>query len=424
MNQPLSPDKTSLTPLIVGLDWADSEHVACVLADQLAPAIQTFQHDPQVIADWIGQLQRRYPLRLICIALEQSRGALVHALQFLEGVQLYPINPKQLARFREALYPSGRKSDPVDAELIARLLLNHREQLRLWKPDDAITRELAYLVEFRRKLVDERKSLELRLQATLKLYFPLILTLFKQGLLGDLVLDLLQRWPSLTEIKRPHLVTLREFFRKHGISRDQEQTTLIESIRSATPLTKDGALIHTHALYVQAIARQIRELNQSIAEFDARLKSVVATHPDQSLFRALPGAGDVLVPRLIAAFGSDRDRYQSAEEIQTYSGIAPITKQSGKSRHVSKRIACPKFLRQTFHEFADQARRWSPWSRAYYNLKKSQGMKHQAAVRTLAFKWIRILFRLWKSKSLYSEEQYIKHLVLKRSPLVPLLNND
>lgn len=417
----LSSSDNSQLPLIVGIDWGDREHVACFIDERQKAVIQTFQHDPEAIAEWIARLKHRFPNRLLQIAIEQSRGALVHALQGMECVELYPINPKQLARFREAVYPSGKKSDPGDAELIARFLLNHRDQLRRWQPDDAQTRKLAYLAQLRRKLVDERTSLGLRLLGTLKLYFPLIMTLFGSTMTNQLVLELLKRWPSLSELKKAHPKALRDFFKRHGVTNADRQTTLIKSIRSATPLTEDSAIIETHTPYVQVIAGQILYLNQAVAEFDNKLRAALTAHPDDQVFRSVPGAGDVLIPRIIAAFGSDRERYQSAEEVQNRSGIAPLTKESGQSRTVSKRIACPKFLRQTFHEFADQARRWSAWSRAFYDLKKSQGMKHQAAVRALAFKWIRILFRLWKTRTTYSEAKYIENLKEKNSPILAFL---
>ena len=83
-----------------------------------------------------------------------------------------------------------------------------------------------------------------------------------------------------------------------------------------------------------------------------------------------------LVPRLIVAFGSDRDRYNSAEQIQCQSGIAPVTRKSGKQKRVSRRRACPKFLKQTFHEFADHARKCSRWSKAFDNRKRAAGCAH------------------------------------------------
>ena len=130
-----------------------------------------------------------------------------------------------------------------------------------------------------------------------------------------------------------------------------------------------------------------------------------------------------LVPRLIAAFGSDRNRWQSPEQLQSYSGIAPVTQQSGNSRVVKRRYACPKFLRQTFHEFADHSRKWSPWAKAWYEDRRARGVKHHAALRALAFKWIRIMFRMWKNRETYSESHYTTALVNAGSPLANLPQN-
>lgn len=416
--QPSSPHPDN--PLIIGIDWADREHEVCFIDGQKTSR-QSLPQDPDVIAQWRQQLRNVYGDRPILVAIEQSRGALVHALQDADGLQIYPVNPKQLARFREAIYPAGGKSDPRDAELLAMFLLNHRQKLRAWQPDNVETRKLAYLAELRRKLVDDRKSLGLRLTAFLKLYFPLALTLFNKTSTSEFLLDLLKRWPSLEQLKRAHPKALREFFTLHHVRDDDRQTNWFNAIRAATPLTRDKALIESHALYVTSLVRQIAELNRAVTEFDDQLRTCVAQHPDNVLFRAVPGAGDALVPRLIAAFGSDRDRYKSAEDLQAFSGIAPIAQNSGKSSVVVQRIFCPHFLKQTFHEFADQARRWSAWSKAFYDLKKSQGMKHHAAVRTLAFKWIRILFVLWKNRATYSETQYLQRLRQKQSPLIPFL---
>jgi hypothetical protein len=91
---------------------------------------QTLQHTPEGIGDWIASIRRQFPERAILIALEQSHGALVNALREFENLELYPLNPKQLARYRESIYPSGSKDDPHDAELLARFLQKHRERLR------------------------------------------------------------------------------------------------------------------------------------------------------------------------------------------------------------------------------------------------------------------------------------------------------
>ncbi len=122
---------------------------------------------------------------------------------------------------------------------------------------------------------------------------------------------------------------------------DHNDRSKIDTLRAAVPLTRDKAIIEPNALYAQMLASQIQDLSNTIEQLEGEIATVVGAHPDDKIFRALPGAGDALVPRLIAAFGSDRDRYDSAEEIQCYSGIAPVTRQSGKTRHVSRRYACP-----------------------------------------------------------------------------------
>jgi len=119
--------------------------------------------------------------------------------------------------------------------------------------------------------------------------------------------------------------------------------------------------------------------------------------------------------------GSDRDRYDNAAEVSSHTGIAPVTRSSGKFRSVKKRNACNKFLRQTFHEFASHSRQWSDWAGAYYRMQKSKGMKHHAAVRALAYKWIRIIFYLWKNEKTYDEQHYLNQLKAKNSPILQFL---
>jgi len=414
-----SPPSTDL-PLLAGIDWADREHAVCLLGEAGPEHAPLTQH-PCDIAQWRTQLRQRFPGRPLRVAVEQSRGPLIYALLAQGDVEVYPVNPKQLARYRESLYPSGAKSDPNDAELLALFLREHGERLRVLKPDSPQTRQIARLTECRRKLVDDRKRLVNKLRDELKSYFPLLIELFRKKLACGLVLDLLKRWPTLATLRRVHPNTLRSFLKEHGTRNEQKQTQLIEAIRAAAPLTKDPAIIEPAALYAQALARQIANLNASVRAFDEQLEPLVQAHPDQALFRSVPGAGDVLVPRLIAAFGTDRQRYRRAENLLNYSGIAPVSKTSGRSRLILKRQHCPKFLRQTFHEFADQARKWSPWSKAFYDMKRAQGMKPPAALRALAFKWIRILHHLWTTRSTYSETHYQQRLQQTNSPLLKYL---
>ena len=136
------------------------------------------------------------------------------------------------------------------------------------------------------------------------------------------------------------------------------------------------------------------------------------------MFDALPGAGAVFAPRLLVAFGEQRERFTSADELQKYAGIAPVTERSGKKSWVHWRLQCPTFLRQTFVEWAAESTRHSFWAQVYYQQQRDKGKAHQAAVRALAFKWIRILFRCWQDHTPYDESVYLQALKRRSAPLL------
>ncbi len=233
--------------------------------------------------------------------------------------------------------------------------------------------------------------------------------------------DFLTRWPSLGQARRARPDHLLKFFKEHNCRNKQRNEQRIESIREATPLTSDEAVIGPSSIMVKAIARQLRELDKAIAEFEERITDTMAKHDRAAMFQSLPGAGKALAPRLLSALGSDLERYGDASEIQSYSGIAPVTKQSGKTRIVQKRRACPHFTKQTFHEFADHARLFSDWSGAYYRMQRARGKRHNAAVRSLAFKWIRIIYRMWQTGQSYDESRYMQQLRRRNSPILEFL---
>jgi transposase len=374
-------------------------------------------HTPEAVEAWVGQLCQRFANRPIAVALEQSRGALVFMLSKYEPLHLFPVPSTMSASMRKALYPSGSKDDPRDADLLLDLLLQHRDKLRRLSPDTEATRRVQNLVEERRKLVDEKTAQSNRLTSDLKIYFPQVLDWFAQ-VDTELVCDLLQRWPTLEELQKVPPAKLRTFFRKH-YCRDQE---LIErrllAIRQAIPAIRDGAVIEAKSLVVRVTVQVIGSLLKGIADLDKKIEQEAAGHPDFFIFDSLPGAGAAMAPRLLAAFGSQRERYGSAGEVQTYTGIAPVMEKSGKKKWVHFRWACPKFLRQSFHEWAGHSIAQSVWARAYYQQQRQRGKDHHAAVRSLAFKWIRIVFRCWKDRVAYDESRYLHCLARRGSPLV------
>jgi transposase len=402
----------------IGMDWADQKHDVCLwAADSEKSESFVINHLPETLREWIQGLRERFGGGRVAICLEQSRGPLIHALMGYEFLVLYPINPRTLAKYRETFSLSRAKDDPTDAALALELLRKHRDKLRAWKPDDEQTRFMGRLVEDRRKAVNWRTRLSNQLQAALKDYFPQALELVGQELASALACDFLLKWPTLEGLQKVRPQTLRKFYYGHNCRRGDLIEKRLQLIAQAKALTSDLAIVESSVMKVQMLVRQLRSLLGDIEKYDQKLAEIFPQHPDAPIFESLPGAGAVLAPRLLSALGSDRSRYESAAELQQYVGIAPVTKRSGKSQTVHWRWGCPKFLRQSFHEFAGQSVCSSAWAGAYYQQQLSKGNSHHQALRSLAFKWIRIIYRCWQERTPYCEATYLQSLQKRGSSL-------
>jgi transposase len=173
-----------------------------------------------------------------------------------------------------------------------------------------------------------------------------------------LVGHLLERWPTLQALQQTRPATLDPFFRQHryGPSRIQQR---LQQIAQALPAINDPAVLQFAAPAVRTLVKLIGTLREGITELDQQIRQLATSHEDFAIFDSLPGAGPALVPRLIAAFGTRRDRYRSASQMQCYSGIAPVVERSGNKQWTHFRWHCPKFLHQTFHEWAGCSIRFS-----------------------------------------------------------------
>ena len=407
---------------LIGMDWAAEKHDVWLWDTATGESRHRIVvHTPEALSEWLGELQAQYPGQRVAVCLEQSRGALIYALMGHAFLILYPINPVTLSRYRGAFSPSRAKDDPSDAKLLAEILRLHRDKLTVWKPDDEQTRTLTFLNEERRKAVDLRTKLVLRLQAALKLYFPQSIEWVGVHLYNPLACDWLLKWPTLETIQKTKPQTIRSFYYAHNCRRPDHVAGYLQAIAAAKPLTQDAAVITANRLTVQMLAKQLRTLHGSIAEYDRQIAQLFAKHPDAFIFDGLPGAGRALAPRLLSAFGTDRARHPTPQDMQTYVGIAPVVERSGKQCWTHWRWNCPKFLRQTFHEFAKNSIPYSTWAKAYYELQKKRGKGHHAAIRSLAFKWIRVIHRCWRDRKPYDEALYLHTLNQRGSELCTLI---
>jgi transposase len=281
----------------------------------------------------------------------------------------------------------------------------------------------ALLCEKRRQAVDTRSALSNQLKSELKQYYPLALAVLDNDLTTVLAADFLLKWPDFASLKKASTHKLRSFFYGHQCRSEKKIQTRLQLIESAQPLTRDSAIIEPGALTAQMLARQLQALAPYIRQYDEQIAQLFSQHPDRVLFDNLPGAGDALAPRLLSAFGSNRERFDNVLEPLSFFGLAPVTERSGKTTLIHFRWACPKFLRQTFHEFAGCSVRFRDWAAAFYDQQRARGKDHHVAVRALAYKWIRILFRCWKTCQPYDPQRYRAALARRGSPLATNVKN-
>jgi transposase len=401
----------------IGLDWADTHHDLWLQpADGGKPEHLIVEQQPEALHPWIAQLRARFKNQPVAFAIETSRGPVLSALLAYDFITIFPINSKALSSYRDAFRVSGAKDDRSDALLLEQYLRHYMDQLKALCPDTVLTRQLAGLVEKRRGLVDLRTQLVNQWHAELKMYYPLAPILLDK-LTTPLAAAFPKKWPTLEALQKAGVHKVRAFFYGHHCRGAEKLQARLDALANAVALTTDPALLVPASLTVQTLAGLLEVLHDSIATLEQEIETAMDAHPDAPIFRSFPGAGPALAPRLLVAFGTQRDRFQSAKEVQQLYGIAPAIRASGQSHLVHMRFRCPKFGKQSFHENAGQACKKEPWARAYYDHQR-QSKKHHAAVRAVAFKLMRIYFVCWRDRKTYDRNAYLSSLEKRGSTLL------
>lgn len=402
----------------IGLDWGDANH-AINLLDQGSGQVETLTlpNSPEELHSWLAKLKTRFGGKPVALAIETTKGPLIHLFCNVPWLTIYPIHPATSARYRKAFSPSGAKDDQPDAAVLLDLLVKHRHKLRPLVAEDEQTRRLARLCELRRKTVDHRTDLTNEIRTVLKEYFPQALHLVGEVLHSPLALDFLERWPDLVALKTAKPATIKRFYYEHNVRRPQAIEQRLALITKAVALTTDSAVVSVCVRQLQRLVQQVRIVQKHITTDEKEITAAFKEHPDNALFNNLPGAGAVLAPRLLVGFGTDRSRYADATEFLRYSGVAPVKEKSGSRIWIHWRWNAPRFLRQSVIEWAGQTTMYCSWAKAYYDQQKARGKRHWAILRALAFKWIRILWKCWQTRQPYDEARYLKSLINRKSPL-------
>jgi transposase len=394
--------------LLVGIDWADQEHVYCLM-DEAGTTLSTgtIEHTAEGLEHFMNVVRARvHSASDILVALETSSGPLVGAL-LEHGFTVYAINPKAVERSRERFRMSGAKSDLRDAWVLATMLRTDRQLYRSILPDSEVAQELRALTRDRADLVRTRTMLNNQLTTCLKTYFPEFLTLFSDPD-RPVALALLQAFPTRERLQAASQADLERFLRRHHCPRSRDRARAIYQGMQAPGFHIAAPVVRAKARLAITLVAQLQSLAGHIDAYDREIQRVLKLHPDGELYRSLPGAGDTLAARMVGELGDNCERYQDPSVAQCEAGTAPVTRTSANTRTVHFRRAGIHPLRDTLWQFAFSSMRHCAWARAYYDHARKRGKKHAEAVRMLGNVWLRIIIALRRTHRPYDEAVFLR----------------
>jgi transposase len=394
----------------LGFDWARQDHDVVVV--NAAGRIVLELTIPDTADGW-ARLRRKLGAEVdedfsaVAVAVETRNGPAVERLLEM-GCCVFPLNPKSAQRYRERKVPAGAKSDRLDAWSFADALRTDGHGWRALVRDDPLTEELRLLCRDEVGLIQRRTALICQLREALHAYYPAALEAFDDWTcLGAWAF--VERFATPQRLVRAGKRRWDKFLHSHRLYRPETYARRMEIFARADQFCGGVAVTRAKSRLAVAVVRQLRVLQKQIDDYRKAIEELFARHPDHDIFGSLPGAGDKLAPRLLAELGDDRRRFRDAQALQCYAGTAPVTRQSGKNRWVKLRTACNKTLRYAVHLWADLSRHQCVWADVYYQHKKAQGMSHACALRCLGQRWLKILWKMWETRTRYDENLHLRN---------------
>lgn len=378
--------------ITVGIDWAERHHDVAI-HDETGRTIRLERIDTgaagltqllAMIAE-CGGAPGQTP-----IALETDKNLLVVALQ-AAGFEVYPINPRAVARYRERLGQAGVKTDPRDARILADILRTDRHLHRPIPHNSERAQAVKAAARQHQEAIWALHQTVSRLRSLLLEFYPNALTAFP-NLQHHAALAVLAQAPTPTlgrKLTRRQIVALLHRVGRRNDPGLAEQ--IIEALR-APALAQPQLVEQSLGVAVSGLVSIAKTMLGAVDGLAVELARAFDPHPDSPLLRSAPGLGPVLAARVLAEIGDDRDRFASVANLRSFAGTAPVTKASGKARWVQARRIRSKRLADACHWWAFAALTRSTGARAHYDRRRSAGDHHNAALRHLANK---LIGKLW-----------------------------
>ena len=388
---------------LAGIDWASRTHAVCVV--EADGAIRARFEVPNTGRSFAGLIRRLVKLGVGGVAIERPDGPLVEAM-IDGGLDVFVIAPRMPKALRQRNGATGAKSDPGDAYVLADVLRTDGHRLRAMRVDSPETKVLRALTRTRKDLVEARVGLVNQLRAQLDLCFPGAIGLFRE-LDSAVSIAFLRRYPTTASAAKLTEARLGAFLRRIGYCGRKPVLELLARVREAPVAGLSGVELGGRAVCVGALVDAIEVTNARARELEAEIVERLESHADGQIFTSLPRAGrGVRAASLLSEIGDVRERFPDEDALAALSGVAPVTRASGKAKSVSFRWACDKKLRNALIDFAEDSRHASPWAAKIYAEAIARGKRHPHAVRILARAWVRVIWRMWQDGEAYEVSRH------------------
>jgi len=371
-------------------------------------------HSPKGFAELEEKINKlNVPPSNCLVALETAHNLLIDFL-WSRNYTVFVVAPSVTDSSRGRYGSSGAHNDDDDAFLLADLLRTDRARFAPWKPDgDQVTQMRAKLsqVDMLTKTLVAHAN---RLHAVLQRYYPQALGLFSD-IQTQICLQFLISYPTPYAALELGYEQFAYFCRSQGYPAPNRIPELYAHLhRSAWKPSPAIVLAYQDetVTLAQLLLYSVRRKKQLIKD----VRNLFEAHPDHHIYASLPGAGDMLEPKLLVMFGDHRDRFLTAQSIQSLAGTCPVTMQSGKKRRVYFRKACNRDYRNTSQQFAICSTRCADWAASYFGDALARGMSKSHAYRCLANRWLGIIWKLWQTKQTYNEEYHLQQINQHRKP--------
>ncbi len=396
----------------VGIDWATRAHQLCVIdGDRRILEERSVEHAGSAIAqciEWLTRISDGDPAST-AVGIETPRGAIVESL-VERGFHVFAVNPKQLDRFRDRHTVAGAKDDRRDAFVLADSLRTDQPCFRRVIVDHPIIIQIRELSRVEEDLGQDANRLQNRLREQLHRYFPQMLRLSPSAdepWLWALV-ELAPTPQDAAKLKKSRVEKLLRAHRIRRISADDVLTELRAPALHVAPGAVEAASAHI-ALLLPRLRLVHEQRSDCARRIDALLDQFVPEgepegqnreHRDVQILRSLPGVGRVVVATMLAEASqplAERDYHA----LRAHTGVAPVTKQSGKRAYVVMRHGCNARLRNAVYHWARVSMQVDAHSRTCYAALRQRGHSHGRALRTVADRWLRVLVAMLKNGTVF-----------------------